>query len=132
MRSIDGWMCLYANGNKWPFDENNSGWYRAVIRMWPVREGEPAAEGLTPGNPVQTAFHRELYINGVPIKDDVRDDNTYFRAAFVTDAKIWFLSESDDELETESENFPMPCSTIAVWNRLLDPEEILQLGGVSK
>jgi hypothetical protein len=129
----DNTMNVYANGNRWNFGENQKrGWYRVVIKIWPVREGEESQgpEGTEP----DISFHREVWVDGTLISDIIRPDNSYFRAAFVEDAKVWFLSASEVEIEGGDlkQNNSTPCSTIAVWDRLLTADEIVQLGGVSK
>jgi hypothetical protein len=129
----DNTMNVYANGTRWNLRENQKrGWYRVVIKIWPFRQGEEI-QGPEVTDP-DISFHREVWVDGTLINDGMRSDNSYFRVAFVEGAKVWFLSSAERDVEKGDPklNHSIPCSTIAVWNRLLDPEEIVQLGGVSK
>jgi hypothetical protein len=141
VRSMDEVMKLYANGNQWSFDpftpEKKAAkpWYRIVIKVWPALQTDPDAD---PTNH-EHAFHRELWIDGKLVNDDLRGDNTYYRVGMFENSPVWFLTgspgnhtEYDEQKGKYVYDIPMPCSTIAVWDKLLSDDEIASLGGVSK
>jgi hypothetical protein len=147
VRSMDNFLKLYANGNAWSFEEftpeikASKPWYRIVIKVWPAVDGEPGYEYNPDGenSDPNGSFHRELWVNGVKIEDQVRNDNTFFRVGFFENMPTWFLTGSetnrtyfDDGKQRYYDNIHIPCSTIAVWNGLLTDEEVTALGGVSK
>jgi hypothetical protein len=147
VRSMDNFLKLYANGNSWSFEEftdeikATKPWYRIVIKVWPAVEGEPGYEYDPDGENADPngSFHRELWVNGVKIEDQVRNGNTFFRVGFFENMPTWFLTGSeenrayfDDGKQRYYDNIHIPCSTIAVWNKLLKDDEIASLGGVSK
>jgi hypothetical protein len=144
---MDNSMRLYANGNGWAFDDFTSEkiaakpWYRVVIKVWPAVEGD---EGYNPAD-ADHPFHRELWINGVKVGDQIRGDNTFYRVGFAENnipvgspaavPGVWFLTGSDLNDTEPNYDVPMPCSTIAVWavwDGLLTDEQIVLLGNVSK
>jgi hypothetical protein len=140
VRSIDGVMTLYANGNKWTIADINATkatkpWYRIVVKVWPAVPGD---EGYNP-NEADNPFHRDLWINGVKVEDIIRGDNTYYRVGMFENSPTWFLTGSegdrtkfDEGKQRYVDNIHMPCSTIAVWDGLLTDDQIASLGGVSK
>jgi hypothetical protein len=141
VRSMDEVMKLYANGNQWSFDpftpEKKAAkpWYRIVIKVWPALQTDPDAQ---PDNH-EHAFHRELWVDGKLVNDDLRGDNSYYRVGMFENSPVWFLTGSEssrNDFNQEKgkyvDDIPMPCSTIAVWDKLLSDEEIASLGGVSK
>jgi hypothetical protein len=141
VRVMDETMRLYSNGNAWTFDpfspekKEAKPWYRIVIKVWPAVPGD---EGYNPDD-ANHPFHRDLWVNGVRIGDQIRGDNTLFRVAPIENASIWFFTGSqadrdryDEQKQRYQDYIPLPCSTIAVWDRVLTDEEIISLGGVSK
>jgi hypothetical protein len=140
VRSIDGVMNLYANGNRWTIADINATkatkpWYRIVVKVWPSVPEDP---DFDPKNDPHS-FHRELWIDGKLVEDQVRGDNTYYRVGMFERSPVWFLTGSDgtrndfnQDKQRYWDDIPMPCSTIAVWDKLLTDDEIASLGGVSK
>jgi hypothetical protein len=106
-----------------------------VIKVWPALQTDPDAD---PTNH-EHAFHRELWVDGKLINDEIRGDNSYYRVGMFENSPVWFLTGSEsnrkdfnEEKQKHVDDIPMPCSTIAVWDKLLTDTEIASLGGVSK
>jgi hypothetical protein len=140
IRNLQGALGVYANGSPWKFEDMTTElmtvkpWYRIVIRICPAYPGDPGYNPEDANDP----FRRAIWVNGVLIADEIRGDNSYYRAGFIENAPIWFLTGSDRDRNAYNEArgyydyAPMPCSTIAVWDRLLTDDEIIALGGVSR
>jgi hypothetical protein len=141
VRVMDETMRIYSNGNPWTFDtfspekREAKPWYRIVIKVWPAVPGD---EGYNPDD-ADHPYHRDLWVNGERIGDQIRGDNTLYRVAPIENTPIWFFAGSQADRDRYNETkqryedyIPIPCSTVAVWDRVLTDEEIISLGGVSK
>jgi hypothetical protein len=123
-------LALYANGNSWIYAPESEGgeWHRIVLTVYPVAEDEEGYEADV------VKFHRVVYSNGKLIGDIIRGDN-HSIIYIEENVPVWFLTMPEVDFNNPdggSGDGSVPCSTIAVWNRVLSAAEVASLGGVSK
>jgi hypothetical protein len=71
-----------------------------------------------------------VYYNGMQIfSDGTSGHDLWFRFELNEGVPVWFIMSN---AEDPNPNCEYPVSTLAAWDRVLTPEEIASLGGVSK